>query len=65
MNSLAFRDENSKVWLTYLISVLTDKTLGKLGAYDEGSMMGSILSFAVSITSNEICFAVSTTSNPP
>ena len=29
-----------------LISVL-EKTLGKLSAYDEGSMMGSILSFAV------------------
>ena len=31
-----------------LVSVL-EKTLGKLSAYDEGSMMGSILSFAVTI----------------
>jgi hypothetical protein len=30
-----------------LISVL-DKTLSKLASYDEGNMMGSILSFAVS-----------------
>ena len=38
---------NMKVLLIgKLISVL-EKTLGKLSAYDEGSMMGSFLSFAV------------------
>jgi hypothetical protein len=32
------------------MSALLDKTLSKLAAYDEGSMMGSLLSFAVSQT---------------
>ncbi len=32
------------------MSAWLDKTLSKLAAYDEGSMMGSLLSFAVSQT---------------
>lgn len=45
----------SQGMISKLVAVL-ETTLSKLGRYDEGSLIGSILSFTVSIRSNSVDF---------